>query len=371
MQGIVRYSRLYGPWSFYMEPEFYMEPTGTVKEVPLSNLKALGADGIIMRDTRNLEEILTVGLPTIIATATKGKIPGLPCILTDDEAIGKMAAEHLLNRGFRQFAYCGFGNMPPWCQRRRDSFSKRVSEAGCKAYIYKPPKSPDEYSWEKEQDYIGQWLKKLPKPVGLMACNDDRGRHITEACKIMGLNVPEEIAIIGVDNDELVCEMSNPPLSSIALNVQKGGYESAELLDKMMSDNSITDKEIVIQPTHIVTRQSSDVLAIEDQEVAGTVRFIRENSKKAIQVDDVVSVTALSRRGLEQRFRKVLGHSIHDEIKRCRIEQIAQMLVQTNLTISEIGVSLGYVGIEKISRYFRREKGMSPLAYRKRYGLKV
>jgi LacI family transcriptional regulator len=371
LQGIVRYSRLYGPWSFYMEPEFYMESTGTVKEVSLSNLKALGADGIIMRDTRNLEEILTVGLPTIIATAIKEKIAGLPCILTDDEAIGKMAAEHLLDRGFRQFAYCGFGNMPPWCQRRRDSFSKRVSEAGYKVYIYKPPKSPDEYSWEKEQDYIGQWLKKLPKPVGLMACNDDRGRHVTEACKITGLNIPEQIAITGVDNDELVCEMSDPPLSSIALNVQKGGYEAAELLDKMMSDNSITDKEIVIQPTHIVTRRSSDILAIEDPEVAAAVQFIRENSRKAIQVSDVVYAAELSRRGLEQRFRKVLGRSIHDEIRRCRIEQIAQMLVQTNLTISQIAAALGYSGIEKMSRYFRREKGMSPLAYRKRYGLKV
>ena len=371
LQGIVRYSRLYGPWSFYMEPEFYMEPTGTVKEVSLSNLKALGADGIIMRDTRNLEEILTVGLPTIIATAIKEKVPGLPCILTDDEAIGKVAAEHMLDRGFRQLAYCGFGHMPPWCQRRRSGFSERVSEAGYKAYIYKPPKSPGEYSWEKEQEYIGQWLKKLPKPVGLMVSNDDRGRHVTEACKITGLNIPEEIAIIGVDNDELVCEMSNPPLSSIALNAQKGGYKAAALLDKMMSDNYGTDEEIVIQPTHIVTRRSSDILAIEDQEVAAAVRFIRENSRKAIRVDDVVSTAALSRRGLEQRFRRVLGRSVHDEIRRCRIEQIAQMLVQTNLTISQIASVLDYSGIEKISRYFQREKGMSPLAYRKQYGLKA
>jgi LacI family transcriptional regulator len=354
-----------------MEPEFYMESTGIVKEVPLANLKALGANGIIMRDTRNLEEILSVGLPTIIATAIKGRIPGLPCILTDDAAIGKMAAEHLLHRGFRQFAYCGFGNMPPWCQRRRDSFSKRVSEVGYKASIYRPPKSPDEYSWEKEQDYIGQWLKKLPKPVGLMACNDDRGRHVTEACKITGLHIPEEIAIIGADNDELVCEMSNPPLSSIALNAQKGGYKAAELLDKMMSENSITDKEIVIQPTHIVTRRSSDILAIEDQEVAAAVRFIREHARNPIQVSDVVSAAALSRRGLEKRFRKILGRSMHDEIRRCRIEQIAQMLVQTNLTISQIATTLGYSGIEKISRYFRREKGVGPLAYRKQYGLKV
>ena len=371
LQGIVRYSRLYGPWSFYMEPEFYMEPTGTVKEVPLSNLKALGANGIIMRDTRNLEEILSVGLPIIIATAIRGKTPGLPCILTDDAAIGKMAAEHFLDRGFRQLAYCGFSNMPPWCQRRRDGFSKRASEAGHKAYIYKPAKFPEGYSLEKEQEYIGQWLKKLPKPVGLMACNDDRGRQVTEACKTTGLKVPEEIAIIGVDNDELVCEMSNPPLSSIALNVQKGGYKAAALLDKMMSDNMVTDEELVIQPTHITMRRSSDILAIEDPEVVVAVQFIRQHAKNPIHVSDVVHASGLSRRCLEQRFRKALGRSIHAEIGRCRIEQIAQMLVQTNLAISEIAAALGYSGIEKISRYFRREKGMSPLAYRKHYGLKA
>jgi LacI family transcriptional regulator len=200
-----------------------------------------------------------------------------------------------------------------------------------------------------------------------MACNDDRGEWVIEACKIAGLSVPDNIAIIGVDNDQLICDLCSPPLSSIVMNVEKAGYEAAALLDKMMSGEKIHNSEIPIQPTHVAVRQSTDTLAINDSDVVAAIRFIRSHSKDVIQVNDVVNVVPLSRRVLEKRFRSILGHSIFDEIRRVRVEQIIQMLAETEMSVSEIAQVLGFPDVAHVSRYFSKEKGMSPLAYRKQY----
>ncbi len=370
LRGIARYSRLYGPWSFYMKPPFYLESGGRITQLNVSHLKQLGADGIIMRDTGKPEEITALGIPTIIASAIKEQMPGIPTIRTDDATMGEMAADHLLERGFRHFGYCGFDDMS-WSQKRKDSFAKAIAKAGFETNIYQQPRARTKRVWDNEQSFIADWLKSLPKPVGLMVCNDDRGRQITETCNAVGLNVPDEIAVIGVDNDNLACELSSPPLSSIALSVERAGYEAAELLDKLMAGKKKkTTRTITVSPTHIVTRQSTNILAIEDHEVVQAVRFIRKHAKELIQVSDVLNVVVVSRRSLERRFRRALGRSVHDEIRRVRIEQVARMLVETNLSVSQIALDLGYPGVDHIARYFQREKGMSPLTYRKRYGRK-
>jgi LacI family transcriptional regulator len=370
LRGIARYSRFYGPWSFYMERPFYLESGGRIRQLDVSHLKELHADGIIMRDTGKPEEITAMRVPTIIASAIKEQIPGIPAICTDDATIGKMGAEHLLERGFRHFGYCGFDDMS-WSRKRKDSFADSIAQAGLKTNVYRQPKSRSKRVWENEQNLLADWLKSLPKPVGLMVCNDDRGRQVIETCNAAGLSTPDEIAVIGVDNDELVCELSNPPLSSIALNVERAGYEAAQLLDKMMAGpkNKITHT-ITVSPTHTVTRQSTDILAIGAPLVSAALRFIRQNAKNDIQVSHVVQAVAASRRTLQQRFRKLLCRSLHEEIMRVRVELVAQLLIETNLSVSEIGARLNYTGVEHISRSFKRIKGLTPLAYRKKYGSK-
>jgi LacI family transcriptional regulator len=277
-----------------------------------------------------------------------------------------MAAEHLLDRGFRQFAYCGFYNIS-WSDERGESFAKRIAEAGFKTNFYKPQKSKNKRLWENEQPYMVDWIKLLPKPLGLMACNDERGHNVIESCKIAGLDVPSEIAIIGVDNDELVCDLSDPPMTSISLNNEKAGYEATELLHKLMRDQKIGHQEITVQPKYVVTRQSTDILAIEDRDVAKAVQFIQQHIQDNLQVSDVVDAVALSRRSLERKFRSVLGHSVHDEIKNLHINLFSTMLIETHLSISQIATSLGLSSFKNISRYFRQRKGLSPLAYRKKY----
>ncbi|MBN2377701.1 MAG: XylR family transcriptional regulator [Sedimentisphaerales bacterium] len=335
----------------------------------LSRLKKWDADGIVMREPKESREILALGLPTIMSPFTTEQFPEIPKFLVDCDAVGRMAAEHLLNRGFQHYAFCGFNNMF-WSRDRGESFTQHINKAGYEVHNYNLPERHIMLSWEKEQPFMMNWLKSLPKPVAIMACNDDRGRHVIEACKIMGLPVPEDITILGVGNDDMICDLSNPPLSSIARNHERAGYEIAELLDKLMAGEKMADQRIIVQPLHVVTRHSTDILAIKDREVAEAVRFIRIKRKKPIQVNDVVDAVGISRRSLELRFRKELGKSVLNEIQRVRTDLIARMLVETNLSILQISLALGYTSEAHIARYFQQQKGMSLLAYRTKYGQK-
>ena len=168
----------------------------------------------------------------------------------------------------------------------------------------------------------------------------------------------------------MICDLTNPQLSSIAVDNERAGYEAAEMLAQMMAGKKTNKQVIVARPTHIITRQSTDIFAVEDRGVSEALRFINEHAREQIHVDEVVSAAALSRRVLERRFRQVLGRSILDEIRRVRIEQVVRMLIETNMSVSEIASTLGYPGVEHIARYFHCEKGMSLLAYRKQYGQK-
>jgi LacI family transcriptional regulator, galactose operon repressor len=366
LRGIARYSNLHGPWGFYRPPRFYRKKEGA-KEIELPRMNDWAPDGIIMRDLIKIEAIADLDLPIIIAYATNERTFSYPVIMSDCSAMGEIAAEYLHGRGLQQFAYCGFDDMP-WSRDRHESFQQKIAEAGFEIHSYKPPKSRIKRLWQNEQKFMADWLKSLPKPIGLMACNDDRGQDVLHACKIAGLDVPDDIAVLGVDNDELICNLSEPPLTSIALNTEKAGYEAAELLDKLMSGKEkMANQTIMVRPTHVVTRRSTEILAIEDREVIRAVRYIRQYAKKAIQVTDVVDVTNLSRRVLEKRFSRVLGRSILKEIRHSRVNQIAKMLVETNQSILQIALSSGFSDANHISRYFQQEKGISPIAYRKQH----
>jgi LacI family transcriptional regulator len=281
-----------------------------------------------------------------------------------------MAAVHLLSLGLRNFAFCGFENLC-WSQARGEDFSKRIADAGFRTCFYSVPRLKIQRLWENEQIILVDWLKSLPKPIGLMACNDDRGHYVLEACQVAGLRVPDEVAVIGVDNDELICDLTTPPLSSIALNHEKAGYRAAQLLDNMMAGKDVDSKSIIsLEASHVVARQSTDVLAIEDREVAEAVRFIHRHSSEAIQVSDVADSVVVSRRVLERRFREVLKKSVHDEIRSARVERASRMLVETDLSVSQIALHLGYPSDKHIARHFRKEKGITPLRYRKKFDRK-
>jgi LacI family transcriptional regulator len=370
LHGIVQYSNFHGPWLFYMEPEILKKGGRSQYEW----IKELQADGIIgyTWDANLIKAIVNLGCPAVIRGLEKPTQYAY-CIVTDQAAIARTAVEYFLELGFRRFAYCGYDDMV-WSQQRGENFRRIVTESAfsLKTYMYKQPKPRRLRIPDKEQVIIAKWLVSLPKPVAIMAGNDDRSQDILAACKIASINVPSEVAILGVDNDELICGLSYPQLSSLALSTQRAGYEAAQVLGKLMDGQKVPEKEkeVLVSPLHVVTRQSTDIMAIEDKQVAQAVHFIRNHSNEVIQVGNVVEAAGLSRRTLEQRFRKVLGHSVLEEIKYARVNQMAKMLVETNLSISQIAWSLGFPYTNNISRYFKQQKGITPLEYRRRYAPK-
>jgi LacI family transcriptional regulator len=368
LHGIVQYSNLHGPWLFYMEPEIAKKS----RKHAYDWIRDLQADGIIgyTWDANLVKAIVSLGFPAIIRGLEK-PTRNAYCIVTDQVAIARTAVQYFLELGFRRFAYCGFGDMT-WSVQRGENFGRIVADSGFKTYLYRQPKAKRLRSPDKEQVIIAKWLVSLPKPIAVMAGNDDRSQDILAACKIADIKVPSEVAILGVDNDELICGLSYPQLSSIALSTQRAGYEAAKVLGKLMEGQKIekNEQQVSVSPLHVVTRQSTDIMAIEDKQVAEAVNFIRNHSKEIIQVGDVAEAVGLSRRALEQRFGKVLAHSVHEEIKYARVNQMAKMLIGTNLSISQIAWSLGFPYTNNISRYFKQQKGMSPLEYRRKYAPK-
>jgi LacI family transcriptional regulator len=361
LRGIADYARHYGPWSFFWEPG------GLEKAWP--TLRKSDADGIILRDIENVDEVIQLGLPAVIVEHRLSEVPGQTNVVTDSSAIGQLAADHLLACGFRHFAYCGYAQTP-WSEKRLESFCARIRGAGFAVDAKIIPYAETENTWRRGRNFIAQWLKQVPKPVGLLACNDDLGQEIVEVCRLQGMDVPDKVAVIGVDNDELICGLSNPPMSSVAVNFERAGYEAAGLLSSLMQGHPRPPERIVVRSTHVVPRRSTDVMAVEDASLARALRFIRDHGRENISVADAARAAGLSRRVLEKRFRSILKQSVLEEIRRIRAEHIVRMLVETNLQVSEIAGALGFEDVQHFARYFKSLKGQTPLAYRKAHGAK-
>ncbi|MBE0536292.1 MAG: DNA-binding transcriptional regulator [Phycisphaerae bacterium] len=368
LRGIARYANEHGPWTFLREPAHY-RPIGWKKKV-LDRLHSGQVDGLIMREPERIEDILKMHIPGICAPVTQRTVDGMINVVIDNEAVGRMGAEHLLERGFRHFAYCGFEGIY-WSEKRCQGFASRIRQAGFKVDVYAQPRSRDiQGLWEMEQPVLADWLQGLPKPVGLMTCNDDRSQHVSETCHAARLHVPNDIAIIGVDNDEFVCEMANPPLSSVCLNAEAIGYRAAATLHEVIAGRAVEDTTIIGGPTYIVARKSTDIMLIDDAVIARALRHIRQSTHEPIQVIDVAEVLAISRRSLEQRFRRVVGRSVHEQILYERVDRIMRLLLETRISISQIAHILNFSSTKQLDRVFSRYTGMNPSEYRKQYCIK-
>jgi len=358
LHGIARYSRLHGPWRVYRWP-------GAL-DSSLPEWKSLKIDGAIVRDVEVVEGLAHSGIPVIFAQHNKESYAPFPSIITESASIGAMAAEHFLDRGFRNFAYCGLDDFA-WSRGRVHYFRQRLEQAGFTVDQYQAPASKRGRAIRNERNHIAEWLRQLPKPVAVMCCNDDRALLVLEACKLIGCSVPDDVAVLGVDDDVLVCDLADPPISSIALNTEGAGYEAARLLDHLMKGGAMDGQVIPVQPTHLVTRMSTDMLAVTDPDVTAALGYIRRNANRLIQVDDVVDATTASRRVLEKRFKAILHRSVHQEIRRVRVNNIVRLLVDTDMSITDIAAHCGFDGVEHIARHFRKETGVSLREYRKRH----
>jgi LacI family transcriptional regulator len=364
LRGIVRYARLHGPWGFYVTPGDF--------EQALPKMQQWGGTGIIARiETPKIAKaILESGLPTIALDLSEKQLePEHPLsrlseVASDSFRAAEMAAEHLLERGFRHFAFVGVAGRV-WSQRREASFCQSVSAAGFDPQVYRPPRAGRDRVWEREQPVLADWLLHLPKPAGVMACNDDRGREVLEACRSSGIRVPEELAVVGVDNDELLCDLADPPLSSVVLNAEGVGYRAAALLDRMMRRRWRKPRRLVAEPLYVVTRRSTDMVAIDDPEVAAALGFIHDHAAEPIGVEDVVHHLAISRRNIEIRFQRIVGRTLHAELQRVRLERARRFLLETDVPVPKIAESVGYRTPSYFIQVFRAEHDMTPAKYRR------
>lgn len=363
--GIARFVREHQNWSIRCEEWKWTD-------APPAWLRDWEGDGVIARlETPEVAELLQRrGWPVV---DVRGSVPGLgvPLIDTDDEKVAQRAAGHLLERGFRHYAYCGFVGAN-YSDKRSRWFEETLGRAGFRCEAYAPPETLTEgRTIEHEQRGLlferdlARWLAGLPKPVGLMACNDIRGQQVLSLCRRLRLLVPDEVAVIGVDNDEVLCELSDPPLSSVVPNTARIGYEAAALLERMMAGQTPPTQPLLIEPLGIVTRRSTEVLAIPDRAIAAVLGFIRDHACEGLRVAALLKVASLSRSALERRFAALVGRSPKAEILRVQLERARQLLGETDLPLPVVAERCGFKHPEYFSALFKLKTGLTPGRFRR------
>ncbi|NCC09522.1 MAG: DNA-binding transcriptional regulator [Bacteroidia bacterium] len=368
LRGILEYSKNSEPWVVCRMPPSYKQSYG-IKGV-LKWAKRWEADAIIgqFHDDDEVELFCQHGI-VALAQDFKSRFSVIPNITSEYKQTGRMAADFFLQKGFRNFAYYGYKHVV-WSEERCKGFHERIQEEGVDCHFFDYQKQNLERLWYYRTEPLANWLRSLPLPIALMACDDTQANRIMEVCRIIGLKIPEEVAVLGVDNDEIMCTLSDPPLSSVNINIKKGGYEAAQLIERLIRDKEAPYEDIVIRPTGIVNRLSTDIYATEDKAILIALRYIHQNLNQKMSVDDIVGQVPLSRRLVEVRFKNVTGKSIYQYIFDLRMERFAQLLLESKEPVADIGMSVGLLDPKNLSRQFKQWKGCTPLEYRKRHELK-
>lgn len=354
LRGVVSYTREHQPWSLYLSEH-------NRGDQPPAWLADWDGHGIIARiENEEIAKALRkVSVPIVDMSAAR-LLPSLPWFETDDGAIANLAAEHLLERGFKHFGYAGDARFN-WSKWRAEHFENSLRAAGCSCSVFNP--GPNARPEEMVEN-LAQWIRALPKPVGVFACYDFLGQQVLDACRRLHVAVPDEVGVIGVDNDELLCELSEPPLTSVIPNTHRTGYEAAALLDAMMRGKIVRGETNLIPPLGVATRQSTDVLVIDDRNIARAAHFIRRNACSGINVSDVLRAVPQSRTRLERGFKRYFGRTPHEEILRTRLHRVKELLVETDLSLEQIAERTAFFHVEYLSVAFRREIGIPPSQFR-------
>lgn len=342
-----------------------------LKNQRLPDLRSWRGDGVIadFDDPGVADAVLRSRLPAVGFGGGYGWYSpdsGIPYFFNDQPMIGQLAADHLLERGFRSFGYCGYVRNPTnlWNGERQQSFAARVASRGFPCSVYRPLHKTAR-DWNSVLASLGSWLRSLPKPVGVMGANDRRAHHVLEACRAYQLRVPEEVAVIGVDNDEMLCQLSSPALSSIEQDAKGIGHEAAALLDRMMRGQKPRQKHIMVKPIGVVMRKSTNIFAIDDDAVMKGMRFINSHAHEGIKAADIVSALAISRSSLESHFKATMGYTLHEVIRKVQLDSAQHMILETNLAIKQVAANTGFKTVQHMTSSFGKAFGLTPAKYRK------
>ena len=355
LQGIRDYLSEHGEWAMHLTE------LGRSGEVPW--FARWRGHGVIARiETKAMEAAVRAkGVPVVNVSGAE-LAPEFPSVIADGAALSRLAADHLLQRGFCHFGYCGDARFA-WAGDYSRHFVAALRRAGrtCDVFDSQPG---DATNWNREQRKLGRWIEALPKPVGIMACYDIRGQHVLDVCRQLGVQVPDEVAVIGQHNDDLLCTFCNPPLSSVMPNARRAGFESAALLDRMMRGQRVGTRPVRIEPLGVVTRQSTDVVAVPDAQLASAVRFIRDHACEGIGVHEVLQAVPMSRTAFERKFRAHFGHAPYAEIMQVRLHHARQLLATTRLSVAEVAERAGFSSGEYLCVAFKKQSWPSPKSFR-------
>jgi LacI family transcriptional regulator len=348
IRGVMAFTHTKSRWIVSAEPQWSFSDT--------TDIERWDVDGLIVQTfSREFEKrVIKLGLPaTNVSNFCEGEMH-LPSVVPDDDAVAVMAADYLISLGFRQLAYC-WGGSTQYGRFRLEGFRRRAAESGIRVH-----------ECNAATTRLDNWILGLPKPIGVLGCNDDWAHRILNAARQQSIRVPDELAVLGVDNDELFNALVTPSLSSVALPTEQIGYEAALQLDRLMNGEKLESRVTLLPPVRIVPRASTDVLSIEDEDIVLAVRFIREHASEPLQVDDVLDHVPLSRRSLERRFQQLVRHSITDEIRQAHINRAKDLLVNTDLAMSQVATASGFTTATRLGIVFHKEVGQSPTEFRRR-----
>ncbi|MCC7339225.1 MAG: DNA-binding transcriptional regulator [Pirellulaceae bacterium] len=336
----------------------------------LASARCRNCDGLIgsLYTPALVEAALKLPIPAVTVSGVLFEYP-IPRVSPDNEAVGRMAAEHFLERGYTQFAFVGYQKFD-FSQQRLASYENRLRQSGfaTESFLFQQRRNTNPgVDLLTKAPGLRKWLLDRPRPLALFAANAMLGFCTSIACQESGLRIPEDIALLDVDNDELLSKLSKPPNSSVALATHRMGFEAARMLDGLMSGTKPLETAITIPPIGVVVRQSSDALAIDDEDIAKAVRFIRQPRSQAITVAEVVRHMALSRTTVDRKFKELVGHSLAEEIRRNRRERAKTLLASSDLPIADVAQKTGYPGNIELSVDFRRNLGQTPTEYRQKF----
>ena len=358
--GVNNYVRKNRPW------QIFIEARGVEERINLP--QGWHGEGVIARvgSVAMADALYEHGIPVVNVSGIQLSHDRFPRVTTDMQKTGELAAEHFLNRGFRNFGYFSLLGLS-YVSAQQDAFIRATKRAGCRCAIYGVQTHEGaEPDWNLDLNKLAKWLTDLPKPTGILTWNADSGRQIIYASHLAGLHVPEEIALLSGTDDDLLCEVSQVPISAIHVAAEQIGYRAAELLEGLMRRGTVPKVPCLFPPLGIVTRQSTDTLAIRDKALVAALLFIRDSAAKFIQVTDVSRHAGVSRRVLERRFMEVLKRTVAEEIRRVHLEHAKKLLIETELSIPDVAEGAGFGSPEYLAYIFRAELNDTPLKFRKR-----
>ena len=364
LAGIVDYSRHKEQWIVRRMPPAYKDSIGIPGLLRLA--KEWEVDAIIgqFEPSDDIGLLVENGI-VVLAQDFKQRFSIVPNITADYIGTGRMAARYLLDRGFRNFGFFGFNDVC-WSDERCEGFRREVDAAGYGASFYAYRMQEIDMVWYYQRNRLREWLRSIPKPIAIMACDDNQGENLIEACHSAGIKIPSEVSVIGVDNDEMLCNLGSTTLSSIQVDIEEGGRQAAALVERLVADPSSPAEDIILKPVKIVGRMSTAAFATNDQQILKAILFIHRNARQKISVGDVMTETALSRRLLERRFKEVTGKTLYEYITDLKLKHFAEMLQDTDDQVINIALSMGENDTKSISRRFKQIYGCTPLEWREK-----